>query len=233
MWVDGASGYQAGSLTTASGSGERWVSNSTLRGFVSAPVSVTLVYYHQFLLSTGASASQGVTVLPQSGWFDSGKTVAISSGVTSLWRFSGWTGSGQGSYSGAANSTSVEMEGPINETATFDPGVRLVSGQGGSVSYVLGATTGTVGPGESVVVYAPAGTRLILAAQPSLLQTLSEWTGSVNGSESTASFALQSPSQVSATFGIDFLQVGGIAIGGLAVLAVIYAAVRRRGRTRV
>jgi len=65
----------------------------------------------------------GGTVSPASGWKNSGAVVSISATPTNntqvSYSFSGWTGSGSGSYSGTNNPASITMNGPITETATF------------------------------------------------------------------------------------------------------------------
>src|SRR5438874_3797916 len=65
----------------------------------------------------------GGTVIPASGWKNSGATVSITATPTNnnqvSYSFSGWTGSGSGSYSGTNNPASITMNGPITETATF------------------------------------------------------------------------------------------------------------------
>ncbi|MDV3277613.1 MAG: thermopsin [Nitrososphaerales archaeon] len=229
VWVDSGTTIAAGPLTTSSTNSERWVSNSTLSGFASAPLTVQLVYQHQYYLGVQSSAPSGTSVYPQSGWFDSGATVPIGSSVTALWRFAGWTGNGPGSYTGGAGNSSLVLSGPANETAVFDPGVRLEAGQGGAVSYLLGSTTGTVEPGSSAVVYAPVGTQLVLTAQPSILQSLTGWSGSVSSSEGSVTLVLRSPSQVVASFGLNYGEVGLLGGVGLVVVAVAALLLRRRG----
>src|SRR5207248_5489002 len=63
------------------------------------------------------------TVIPDSGWNNSGATVSITATPTNnnqvSYSFSGWTGSGSGSYSGTNNPASITMNGPITETAFF------------------------------------------------------------------------------------------------------------------
>ena len=65
----------------------------------------------------------GGTVSPASGWKNSGATVSITATPTNndqvSYRFSGWTGSGTGSYSGTNNPASITMNGPITENASF------------------------------------------------------------------------------------------------------------------
>ncbi|HMH08918.1 MAG TPA: hypothetical protein VK579_19735, partial [Terriglobales bacterium] len=60
---------------------------------------------------------------PTSGWKNSGATVSISATPTNntqvSYSFSGWTGTGTGSYSGPNSPASITMSGPITEAATF------------------------------------------------------------------------------------------------------------------
>src|SRR5207248_2221418 len=65
----------------------------------------------------------GGTVSPTSGWKNSGTIVSIHATPTNnnqvSYSFSGWTGRGSGSYSGMNNPTSITMNGPITENASF------------------------------------------------------------------------------------------------------------------
>ena len=65
----------------------------------------------------------GGTVSPASGWKNSGTTISISATPVNTtlksYNFSGWTGVGTGSYSGANNPASIMMSGPITESAAF------------------------------------------------------------------------------------------------------------------
>jgi uncharacterized repeat protein (TIGR02543 family) len=65
------------------------------------------------------NAGTGGTVSPSSGFYNSGQSVPISASANSGYTFSGWTGSGTGSYTGSSNPGSVTMNGPITETANF------------------------------------------------------------------------------------------------------------------
>ncbi|EEF60601.1 glycosyl hydrolase family 28-related protein [Pedosphaera parvula] len=71
----------------------------------------------QFYLTVNSGA--GGSVNPASGWQNSGATVNITATPATGFRFTNWTGSGSGSYSGLNNPASVAMNGPITETASF------------------------------------------------------------------------------------------------------------------
>src|SRR5437762_12385080 len=68
-------------------------------------------------------AGTGGTVSPFGGWKNSGTTISIAATPTNnnqvSYSFSGWTGSGTGSYSGTNNPASITMSGPITENAGF------------------------------------------------------------------------------------------------------------------
>jgi uncharacterized repeat protein (TIGR02543 family) len=69
------------------------------------------------------TAETGGTVTPASSWKNSGAVVSISATPTNnssvSYDFTGWTGSGTGSYTGTNNPASITMSGPITETASF------------------------------------------------------------------------------------------------------------------
>ena len=87
----------------------------------------------------------GGTVSPISAWKNSGATVSISATSASGYSFSGWTGSGTGSYSGTNNPASITMNGPITENASFthDPVQVTVQTSPAGLSFSVDGTTYT------------------------------------------------------------------------------------------
>jgi Divergent InlB B-repeat domain len=91
----------------------------------------------------------GGTVSPASGWKNSGAVVSISATPTNntqvSYSFSGWTGSGSGSYSGTNNPASITMNGPITETASFtqNPVQVTVQTNSAGLSFSVDGTTYT------------------------------------------------------------------------------------------
>jgi uncharacterized repeat protein (TIGR02543 family) len=181
--VSPASGmYDAGSTVTitatppAAGPGEQYVflgwTGSGVGSYTGLdnPASVTMndaitetaSWAHQYQLTMTANFG---TTSPAAGstWYNAGATVTISatapsagSGERYVW--SGWTGSGTGSYTGPSNSATVTMNGSVNETASWAHQYYLTvsspygttSGQGwynsGATAYA-GLNTGTVSGG--------------------------------------------------------------------------------------
>ena len=98
----------------------RYVFNGTQNQTITTPSSsytytanLSIQYDLTMAAGTGGSCS------PSGGWYDSGSVVAIGATPNGGYSFSSWTGSGTGSYTGTANSTSVTMNAPIFETANF------------------------------------------------------------------------------------------------------------------
>ncbi len=79
--------------------------------------TVTVNFKRQYFLTMATST--GGSVLPASGWFDSAQVVGITATPSGGYTFSGWTGTGTGSYTGPANPGSVTMNGAVTETASF------------------------------------------------------------------------------------------------------------------
>jgi hypothetical protein len=71
----------------------------------------------QYYLTMNAGA--GGTVSPASNWQNSGDSVTIVATAEGGYTFSGWIGSGTGSYTGPNNPAVVTMKAPITETASF------------------------------------------------------------------------------------------------------------------
>lgn len=99
-------------------------------------------------LTMSVSPSGGGTVSPASGgYYAVGSQVQISaspnSGSGYYYSFTGWTGSGSGSYNGAANPATVTINSPISETANF---------QYHSLGCVLSGTLVTLADGSSIPV---------------------------------------------------------------------------------
>lgn len=89
----------------------------------SAPVSLT--YSAQVLVTLGATAGGSASV--QSGaaqsssalWIGANLTATLQATALSGYRFLGWNGTGAGSYTGTAATTTVQPYGPVSEIAVF------------------------------------------------------------------------------------------------------------------
>ncbi len=77
----------------------------------------TAYFRDQYYLTT--SAGPGGTAAPPSAWHDSGASVPITAAPAAGYGFTGWTGTGTGSYTGTNNPAAVTMLSPVSEAASF------------------------------------------------------------------------------------------------------------------
>jgi hypothetical protein len=212
-------------------SSERWITMGSTSGVVGKESMIQANYTHQFFVSTGFSPGPGGSIVNSTGWHDSGSMVQLSASTNAGWKFGGWTGNGSGSYSGTLNQSSIQANGPIDEGATFLPGLKIIAGGNGGVSYSYGLTTGAVQAGTSVILYAPVGTVVSLTALPtSFLYQFSGWMPSSTASSGSATVTLQSPSSVQASFSLNIIPIGAIVGVVIAVVLGAVLAFRRRAR---
>jgi len=117
-------------LTVSASSGKQYVWTSTsglgqsgrTESFTASTAgTVTGTYKTQYYLTMQTSPSDGGTGSPSSGWFDAASTVQIQATANTGYQLREWTGSGTGSYSGTNNPSSIKMNGPVTETANFQP----------------------------------------------------------------------------------------------------------------
>jgi len=228
-FLDSGSTWTVPNLLAGSSSTERWQLTQSESNLVTGPSTVNLTYDHQYYATTTFAPSDGGSASNTTGWYTAGATMELTASANAGWQFEGWSGSGEGAYSGQLNQTSVHVNGPITEGATFYPGLVITSGGNGAVGYSIGAHTGTVQAGGPLTIYAPAGTIVDLSATPSsLLFQFSAWTPSSLGNSGQASVVLQSPTSVAATFSLNLLTIGGIIAAIVAVASVSVVALRRR-----
>jgi hypothetical protein len=108
----------------------------------SSNTTYTVNFTTQYFLTM--SAGTGGTVSPSSGYFNSGTVVSISANPNSGFSFSGWTGSGTGSFTGSTNPVGVTLNGPISQTASFASAPTTIQFSSSSYSINEGDATGRV-----------------------------------------------------------------------------------------
>ncbi len=113
----------------------------------------------QFMLTMAHGT--GGTVSPASGFFNSGQSVPISATPDIGFGFTGWTGTGSGSFTGSTNSTSVTMNGPITETAAFSQNSVQVTVQTNPAGRTISIDNGPAVTAPKVVNWTPGSTHTI------------------------------------------------------------------------
>jgi hypothetical protein len=149
-WASGSSHTIATTSPQNGATGVRYVwMNWTGGGAIShtvAPITnktYTATFRTQYYL-TMTPGTFG-TVRPTSGWRNSGVAVSITASPDYTFVFTGWTGSGTGSYSGPNNPASITMGGPITETASFtqNPVQVIVQTNPAGLTFTVDGTTYT------------------------------------------------------------------------------------------
>jgi hypothetical protein len=102
-----------------------WSDGGAIDHVVSPSANTTYVAHFeaQYQLTMQSGANGNVT--PASGWFAAGDPVEITATPDPGYGFNGWSGTGAGSYSGWASPTTVNMNGPIVESAAFSSDVTV------------------------------------------------------------------------------------------------------------
>src|SRR2546422_695807 len=235
-WVDAGSAYSFASSLGGSNATERWIADAPDRnGTVGASATVEIVYRHQALLTFGFQGPAESSMSPGTGWYDVGFSLTPTVTPAAGWAVGIWQGSGPGAYSGPRASPTIFVVGPISEIAILYPGLTIHAGDGGSVSFSFGSTSGTVASGSSQTLYVPFGTIVTIVASPSSTYTFTQWSGASSSNRSSVTVTVAGPAQVTAHFAFSagaalafYSAIAAVAI--IAALVLIGLIVRRRTR---
>ncbi len=136
---------------------------------VTAPKVATGVFVQQFYLTMSTNFG---TLSPESGWYDADSALSIKATAPTMTEgdgfvWHGWTGAGEGAYSGIDNPASVTMNGAISETAHWkvDPLLTVVISDetiaSGHQIVVYGKTLPVESRAQVLITYAfPNGTQI-------------------------------------------------------------------------
>lgn len=102
--------------------------------FPAESTNYTANFARQYLLSV--ISGPGGVAGPVSLWINMGTTVNISATPSNGFAFGGWTGVGDGAYTGTSNPAAITLNGPVTETAAFRPPRKPITGM--SVSQTNG-----------------------------------------------------------------------------------------------
>jgi len=226
-FLDEGTRWSLPSLLPGSGTLERWFASEGTSGNATQPQSVTVVYVHQYALKAGANPDAGGSVSLVPPWAAAGSSIQLSEDPEAGWKFEGWTGSGNGSYSGPLATAPVVVSGPVSENATFYPGLTISAGPNGAVDYTSAIANGTVPAGSSTIIYSTLGSNVTLrAVSASFLYTFTGWSPSAGGA--TLSITMSSPEIVTAGFKLNPLPIIAITSVPLAAAVGVSFFVRRR-----
>ena len=190
-----------------------------------------MAYSHQYYVTVNPDPVAGGSISVMSGWFDAGASFQTIASPNSGWQFETWSGSGQGSYSGSSSGALTFVNAPLNETATFYPGLTVTMSNHIYGSYTYGTVAGSIPSSTPKTIFAPLDTDVQLTAKSKLfIYSFSEWTGSATSNKSTLSFVLNAPSGITANFSYNYINIGilFVAIIAVVVAVIVLVALRRR-----
>ena len=209
-WYDAGSSASFGVTTPASGgSGTRYVltgwtgsgSGSYTGGSTSQTVTMnnaiteTASWKTQFELEVNSSYGSPTG----DGWYDAGSsasfgvTTPASGGSGTRHLFTGWTGSGSGSYTGGSASQTVTMNNAITETASWNTQYYLATAESP-------ASGGDISPSAPGGWYNSGSVVSVNAAESGTYQFLG-FSGNLSGTTRPQNITMNSAKSVTANFG--------------------------------
>ena len=230
VWADEARSYAYDPSLSGPLPGQRWQAGPGATGTIGGPGTVTVAYREQYLVTVRTDPAAASALVQGGGWYDAGSVALLQAHPTPGWRFAGWSGAG----AGASADLSVAVLGPLDVTATFDVGLTIVAGGGGSVAYTSGMSSGVVAADGAFVLYVPAGTIVSLTAQPGAFVTsFAGWSGAASGTGPSVSILVTSPGSVRGDFATNGVAVLGLVVPvGLVLLGVALLLLRQRRQGR-
>lgn len=208
----------------------RWAA-SPANGTVSGTRTIHSVFYHQFQVYLGFVVVGGGTGYsePMVTFTQFGSAASLQVGSIA------WTDAGSSytypvllpgsnaSERWISNATSGSITGPGEIQANYEHqyGVTISSTVDGSLSYVIGSSTGTVPAGTSHTFYVKPGTEISLKATPaSFWYEFGGWGGTGGDAQSQYQESVNSPVSLRGEFSLNVFNVMGILTlaGGLLVL---------------
>jgi len=158
--------------------------------------TITVHFDRQYLLSVNsahATTSGG-------GWYDVGayatfavNPTTVDDGGGSRYTFTGWQGSGGGSYTGSSISYTVQMNNPITEEAQWDTEYFLSTHENPDEG-------GDMTPAPPGAWY-NSGTQVTMSAVAEDGYYFTNWTGDKQGDTNPTSIVMDGPKDVTANFG--------------------------------
>src|SRR3989449_7274963 len=159
-----------------------------------------MVSRHKVFLTFAYQGPAESSMSPATGWYDVGSSLTPTVSPAAGWAVGTWEGSGPGAYSGPEASPTILIVGPISEIAILYPGLTIHAGDGGSVSFSFGTTSGTVASGSSQTLSMPSGTIVTIVASPSSTYTFTQWSGASSSNRSSVTVTVAGPPPVNRHF---------------------------------
>jgi hypothetical protein len=229
-WVDYSTRYSYPAILSGSDSNERWVSNST-SGTILSEDHVLARYQNQYFVTIDPlNNASGGTISPSSGWYNAMLEASLSASSDPGWKFVGWLGSGESSYTGNKSLATITVTSPVKEEAEFYPGVTISTGTDGSVTFSSQSHSGIIRGGSSTTIFVPPDSQIFLSASPSsVFELFSGWKGTINSGRQALPILVDAPESLNANFGFNYvIVITAVAAAIIVFSAVIFAIAKRK-----
>ncbi len=232
-WADANTTYTYPQTLPGSSDSERWLITSSINNKITGSLRISTTYLHQYFVSIEPNQSLAGSASISSDWRNSTSLALVSPKAAEGWRFEGWAGIGEGSYTGPLANVTLSVSAPINETMIFYPGFKINVNGNGYVTYSLKSSNSTADALNITTVYLPIGTEVVLFENPnSFLFSFINWTGKVNSTSTSVSLTIDKPLVEQANFGYNYLIIGLIVGIVATVIVVAYFVTSRRANKR-
>jgi hypothetical protein len=232
-WTDANATYTYPQTLPGSSDSERWLITSSTNDKITGSLRISPTYLHQYFVSIVPNQQLAGSASISSDWRNSTSLILVSPVAKEGWRFAGWAGSGEGSYTGPLGDVTLKVSAPINETVIFYPGLMINVNGNGYVTYSLKSSNNTIDAFNITTAYLPIGTEVVLFENPnSFLFSFINWTGEVNSTSTSVSLTIDEPLVEQANFGYNY-PIIGLIVGIVATVIVIaYFVTSRRANKR-
>ncbi len=176
-----------------------------------------------------------VAMSAATGWYNAGTILDVSLIPGTGWNFESWIGLGPGAYIGNTSSLDLTVNSSVSETAVFYTALTITAPSTGSVTYSYGHVHGSVGTGQSKMVFVPPGQPLSMSASPfPVFYAFSSWSGNITGgpnatvvSQNPYLFAVSGPASLAVSFKINILGIIAVAVVVIVAVGSVFMLRRR------
>lgn len=150
---------------------------------------------------------EGGNVTTQSGWFDEGSKIVLEARTLDGYKFIGWSGIGDSSYSGNGNNVTLAVYSPVSETASWKKQHKV------NIDSELPATgRGIYLDGDSVTLEAKKVEGLIVR------RIFKQWTGDICSTNNPFTFKINRDMEIATVYEKNYTIFLGLM--GVVIIAV-------------
>ncbi|MHB1908538.1 MAG: hypothetical protein ACYCQJ_06660 [Nitrososphaerales archaeon] len=212
VWIDQTGNISFESnLTSSLNIGERWqaLGSTNVSGVVfSSTRTYSVSYQNQFSLNVIYPSEMNGTAQK---WLNASSTIEINEPQQAGWLSVGWAGEGSGSYTGNKTTTILNINGPINESAIYYPGLTIKA-TAGTIDFSFDSARGSISPGTSKTIYIPIGTTVTLSSSSPFFYSFSGWSGASSSKSPQIVLTVNSPETIKSNYTSPLLVPGVVAL---------------------